>query len=140
MKQFVLMFIFSACLPTLANCDEVQTPERIATRFFETLLQGKGAEAIDFFMGSNRFLKSNGQQVEQMKSQLSDAVRLYGRPFAVEPVSVEDLTPSLQRRVYLVKHPNHPLVWEMYFYRAKNEWIPDQLVFVDRYQVIGRMK
>ena len=140
MRKFVLAFIFSACLPTLAYCDEVQTPERIASRFFETLLQGKEAEAIDFFMGPNRFLRRNGEQVEQMKSQVSEAMRLYGRPFAVESISVEEITPSLQRRVYLTKHTNHPLVWEMYFYRAKNEWMPDQLVFVDQYQVIGRKK
>jgi hypothetical protein len=140
MRKILVVVIALTCLPALAYCGEAQVPDRIAGRFFEILLQGKNADAIDFFMGLNPSMKGNVEQVGKMKSQVASAVRLYGRPFAVESVSVEDLTPSLQRRVYITKHPNHPLVWEMYFYRPKGEWMPDQLVFFDQYQVIGPKK
>jgi len=112
----------------------------MADRFFETFLNGGNVSAIDEFLGINPGLKGHAEQLQQLKAQLAGAVQLYGEPFAVEAVLVEDLTPSLQRRVYLTKHPRHPLVWEMYFYKAKNEWMPDQLNFVDQYQTIGSKK
>lgn len=140
MRKFVFALVCSTCLSVAAYCAEARTPEQIAGQFFDALLKGRNADAIDLFMGANPVLKRNTEQVERMKAQLSEAVRIYGPPFAVELVFNEDLTPSLQRRVYLTKHPSHPLVWEMYFYKAKSEWIPDQLVFLDQYQAIGRKK
>lgn len=124
----------------LAYGADALTPQSIADRFFATFLKGGDVSAIDGFLGLNPIFKDRAEQMQQLKAQLASAVQLYGEPLTVEPVLVEDLTPSLQRRVYLTKHPRHPLVWEMYFYKAKSEWIPDQLIFVDQYQVIGPRK
>ena len=75
-----------------------------------------------------------------VKSQMATAVTLYGAPFGVEPVSVEDLAPSLQRQVYITKHEWIALTWEMYLYKPKGTWVPEQLQFVDQFQYIGRKK
>jgi hypothetical protein len=75
-----------------------------------------------------------------LKSQLGTVSQLYGAPFAVELVSMEDLTPSLERRVYITKHEWIAVTWEMYFYRPKDIWVPNQLLFADQFQLIGRKK
>lgn len=123
-----------------AHAADPQIPEKIAATFFASLLKGDSSRAVDEFFSKNPLLKEKTQQVQLLKSQLTTVAQIYGAPFAVELVSVEDLTPSLQRRVYITKHEWHPVAWELYFYKPKEEWIPDQILFVDQYQVIGRKK
>ncbi|MEO6080735.1 MAG: hypothetical protein ABIQ86_13305 [Steroidobacteraceae bacterium] len=125
MKKCILVTLALIAVPAFTFSAEVLTPQAIANRFFEYFLKDGNVEAIDYFMGLNPKLKANAAQVQKMKDQLAGAVRVYGKPLAVESVSVEDLTPSLQRRVYITKHSNRPLVWEMYFYKSVGEWMPD---------------
>jgi len=116
------------------------TPEKIAANFFDTLIKGDAAKAVDDFFSSNQKFKEKIQALQLLKSQLGTVTQLYGTPYAVELVSVEDLTPSLQRRVYITKHEWIPITWEMYFYRPQSEWVTVQLLLVDQFQLIGRKK
>jgi hypothetical protein len=88
----------------------------------------------------NPLFKDKGQQLQLMKTQLTGAIQIYGPASAAELVSKEDLSPSLHRRVYITTHDLHPLTWEMYFYKTKSGWLPDQMLFVDQYQVLGSKK
>lgn len=141
MKRFVLGFaLVFICVFTTSFSADKQTPESIASAFFATVLKGHGNEALDALWASNPIFKERVQQLQLLKGQLATALQIYGVPYDVEPVSVEDITPSLQRRVYITKHEFHPLVWEMYFYKAEVGWLPDQLIFVDQYQLLGKRK
>lgn len=113
------------------------TPETYSAEFFDTLLKGDSDAAIDGFLGQNPLLRGKAQELQVLKIQFKTAVQIYGAPFAVELVSKEDLSPSLHRRVYITKHEFHPITWEMYFYKGKAGWLPNQILFVDQYQVIG---
>lgn len=139
MKKFAAVLL-SLIAGASAHAADTQTPEKIASTFFETLINGDSAKAVDEFFAINPIAKEKAQQLQLLKSQLTTVSQLYGAPFAVELVSLEDLTPSLQRRVYITKHEWHPITWEMYFYKPKADWIPDQLLFVDQYQVLDRKK
>ena len=119
---------------------EAPTPEKIAASFFETVMKGDAPKAVDNFFSLNPIFKEKTQQVQLVKSQLGTVSQLYGSPFAVEVVSVEDLTPSVQRRVYVTKHEWIAVTWEMYFYKPREAWVPIQLLFADQFQVIGRKK
>lgn len=119
---------------------ESPTPEKTAATFFDTLIKGDASKAVDDFFASNPKFKDKIQQLQLLKSQLGTVTQLYGAPFAVEVVSVEDLTPSIQRRVYITKHEWIPITWEMYFYKPKSEWVTVQLLMVDAFQLIGRKK
>lgn len=119
---------------------ETPTPEKIATAFFDTLIKGDPVKAVDDFFSYNAKFKDKIQQLQLLKSQLNTVTQLYGNPFAIELVSVEDLTPSIQRRVYITKHEWIPITWEMYFYKPKAEWVTVQLLLVDQFQIIGRKK
>lgn len=140
MRRRVLAMIALTIFPALTWSAEALSPRHIAAKFFETFLNGGSVEAVDYFMGLSPLLKANSEQILQMKALLTSALRLYGEPIGVEEVSVEEITVSLQRHVYLTKHASHPLIWEMYFYKPKDQWIPDQLLFVDQYQILGKKK
>lgn|GEM_PF-2561468 len=140
MTRRVLATISLIALASVVYSAEAPAPQVVANRFFEIFMKGGNVEAIDYFMAQKPVLKANAEQLQQMKTLLASAVRLYGEPIGVEEISIEEITPSLQRRLYLTKHASHPLVWEMYFYKPKDRWIPDQLLFVDQYQILGRKK
>ena len=129
-----------AVLPVAPVLAADPTPDSMSAQFFDTLIKGDSGKAIDAFFGLNPMFKDKGQQIQLLKSQLTGGLQIYGPATAAELVSKEDLTPSLQRRVYITKHEFHPMTWEMYFYKGKAGWLPDQLLFVDQYQVIGPKK
>ena len=138
MKSSVLaavLLVFSALSPAADL-----TPDSISSQFFDTLIRGDSAKAIDGFFGLNPLFAGKGQQLQLLKTQLAGALQIYGPATAAELVTKEDLAPSLQRRVYITKHELHPLQWEMYFYKGKSGWLPDQMQFVDQYQVLGPKK
>ena len=114
-----------------------KSPEDFANSFFETYIGGDGWAAIDGFFKNNPLILQKKQQLQLLKSQLTAVEQVYGKPFGHELVLKEVLTPSLQRYVYISKHEYHPVTWEMYFYKPKDTWLPDQLLFVDQYQVVG---
>ena len=132
-------FVALLILSSVAGSAE-PTPDSFSSQFFDTLIRGDSDKAIDGFLGQNPLVKSKTQQLQLMKSQLRTAIELYGPPTAAELITKEELSPSLQRRVYITKHDYHPLSWEMYFYRGKGGWIPDQLIFLDQYQFLGPKK
>src|SRR5258708_33643526 len=77
---------------------ESPTPEKIAATFFDTLIKGDASKAVDDFFALNPKFKEKIQQLQLVKSQFGTVTQLYGAPLSVEAVSVEDLTPSVQRR------------------------------------------
>lgn len=138
MKRLVLAA--TLLLVSFAASGAEPTPDSISSQFFDTLVKGDSEKAIDGLFGLNPLFKDKRQQIQLVKTQLAGAIQIYGPASAAELVLKEDLSPSLQRRVYITKHDLHPLSWEMYFYKAKSGWLPDQLLFVDQYQVLGSKK
>lgn len=116
------------------------TPKTIANQFFATLMKGDAVKAVDAFFSLNPNFGAQQQQLQMVKTQLQGALQVYGAPTGVEEILTEELAPSLQRRVYLTNHATHPLVWEMYFYKSKSGWLPDQMQFRDTYELLGAKK
>lgn len=139
MRHFVLAILLCT-LPVGATWAADVTPDSICSQFFDALIKGDSDKAVDGFFGRNPQFKDRAQQITLVKTQLTGALKVFGPATAAEMVSSEDLSPSLHRRVYITKHEYHPLTWEFYFYKAKAVWLPDQLTFVDQYQVIGSKK
>ena len=133
----LLMLLVS---PLSLGAEGAATPESIANSFFATLMKGDPMKAVDTFFAINPNFAARSQQLQMVKTQLVGALQIYGNPSGVETILVEELAPSLHRRVYLTNHETHPLVWEMYFYKVKSGWLPDQLQFRDTYELLGPKK
>ena len=138
MKNFVALVLFGAFV--IVSPAMAEKPKGIADSFFTTYIGGSGGKAIDGFFASNPLILQKTQQLQLLKSQLTTIETIYGAPFGYELVSKEELSPSLERRVYITKHKYHPVTWEMYFYKPGDSWMSDQLIFVDQYQLIGSKK
>lgn len=133
---FLMLLMSPLCLAA----EGTATPESIANNFFATLMKGDAVKAVDAFFGLNPNFGAQAPQLQMVKTQLQGALQVYGTPSGVEPILIEELAPSLHRRVYLTNHATHPLVWEMYFYKSKSGWLPDQMQFRDTYELLGAKK
>lgn len=134
-----LMLLTAFCAPVV-HAASAPSPDEMADALFGKMIKGDSGQAVDEFFSANPLVLQKAQQMQLLKGQLGTVMQLYGQPFAYEKISTEDITPSLQRRLYLTKHEYHPVIWEMYFYKPKDRWLPDQLLFVDQYQVLGPKK
>jgi hypothetical protein len=66
-----------------------------------------------------------------MKAQTKNAIAILGKPMGFEKIGERDFSASLKRLVYLQKFAVYPVVWHIYFYRAKDEWVANTIVFND---------
>lgn len=132
----VAVLMSAACMAGAAE----STPETYSAQFFETLIKGDGAKAVDDFFGANPLIKGREPQLQMLKTQLSGVLQIYGPASGAELIIKEEFSSSLERRVYITKHDFHPVTWEMYFYKGKSGWLADQLQFADQYQFLVRKK
>lgn len=116
------------------------TPTQQVAEFFSTVKEGKNVEAVDGLYSSNPLLGQKPQQLAMLKQQIGTVASLYGSLSGTENIHTEQLSSSLVRIVELAKHEHHPVVWEFYFYKPKDEWVLSQGVFNDQFQSIAAKK
>jgi len=102
-----------------------------AETFLAEVTAGDPAKAIDNLFAGSGILALKPQSVEFMKTQTRAAIEAYGKVLGVEKIHEESLTPSLKRLVYLQKFEFCPVIWEMYFYKAKDSWAINSILFND---------
>ena len=128
-----------SCFCPFSFADE-RNPDHIAEKFFASFIAGDSDKALGELLSVNPVLAERVQQLQLLKSQVRGAIEIYGPGAEVELIHKEELSGSLQRHVYLTRHRLHPLVWEMYFYKADGGWVLSQVLFADQFQFIGRKK
>ena len=116
------------------------TPEDQIALFFKDIAAGKFTEAIDNLYSSNPAMSQKQQQLTLLKQQIGTVTTLYGTFIGSENIHYEKLSPSLIRIVQVAKHEVHPVLWEFYFYKPRDNWIISQGLFVDQFQVAGTKK
>jgi hypothetical protein len=116
------------------------TPKNQVALFFKDIAAGKSTEAIDNLYSSNPAFSQKQQQLTLLKQQLATVTTLYGTFIGSEKIHYEELSPSLIRIVQVAKHEIHPILWEFYFYKPRNNWMISQGKFVDQFQVVGTNK
>jgi hypothetical protein len=62
-----------------------------------------------------------------LKQQVGVINQPYGKLLGTENLHTEQLSQSLFRIVELAKHEHHPVIWEFYFCKSKENWIISQL-------------
>lgn len=132
LQVFIIIFALSA----QAN-DAKEYPEN----FMQSLIAGKYNKAIDDYFGSNPLFANKQQQITLLKTRIPSIFTLFGKSTGYELSIQEELSPSLYRFVYLLKHKNHPSTWEFFVYRVdENNWIADTMNFSDNFNSLHRYK
>ena len=133
----IVIFIFSFTSNALSYDGR---PQEQVNSFFKDLNKGNSNEAIDNLYSSNPTIAQKIQQLTMLKQQVAMVSTLYGKSIGQENVIVEEISPSVMRIVTVDKHELHPVIWEFYFYKAKNIWIVSQSVFNDQFKFLDKKK
>jgi len=101
---------------------------------FETFLSNVSADsdgALEALFAGSKIAETKPQAWAAMKAQTKLALAAYGKPLGFEKMNERDFTPSLKRLTYLQKFELYPVVWHVFFYRAKDEWVANSVVVND---------
>jgi hypothetical protein len=131
------LFLALTCLNFMEIHAAVKTPDTLVQAFFDSLGKGKTSEAVDQVFAGNGLMSKKPQDVELVKQQINSAIAFYGSPLGNEFLSSEDVSPSLIKRSYLLKHDMIATHWQFAFYRAKSDWVVIWLVFDDKIHLIN---
>ena len=112
---------------------QVQAQSTPAARVeaFLTNVSADSDNALETLFAGSRIGESKPQAWSTMKAQTKSALAIFGKPIGFEKIGERDFSSSLKRLVYLQKFAVYPVVWHVYFYRAKDEWVANSIVFND---------
>ena len=67
----------------------------------------------------------------KIKTQWAIVQQRFGKPTGMELVKEEKISNSFIRYYYLHKFEKHAIYWEFVFYKPKNKWVINGIVFKD---------
>lgn len=109
-----------------------QTPQQRVEAFLKRVATGQSDQAIDELFRGSGMSKLKPQALAGMKSQTKAALALYGKAIGFEKIQEVDFAASLKRFTYLQKFEQYPVIWEIYWYKPKDTWVVNQIVFNDQ--------
>jgi hypothetical protein len=127
--RVVLLCLFSsACW--------AQSPAEKVEAFLTQFGAGQSDQALDKLLEGSSMARGKPQMLIAMKSQVKTLLDIYGKPIGFEKMREADFSPSLKRVTYLQKFDQNPVIWEVYFYKAKSAWTVSYVVFNDQLGIL----
>ena len=94
----------------------------------------KGLEQLRAF---NVYSKEEfDNSLAQIKAQLPEMQKRFGRAIGYDFVTVEKIGDSLRQFVYLQKFEKNVLIWRFVFYKPQNRWLLNTFYFDDKVQLL----
>ena len=129
MRAFLALMYVVACLPAARAADPAARVR--AETFFRTIIEGDTSKAFDALMEGSLIPTNQPDATSHLKTQLETGLRIYGRPVGFDLLEEKAFGPSLVRCVYLFRLEKYPLVWQFFFYRNADRWLPVNVRFND---------
>ena len=132
LKYFMLMVSLLAL--TFTSKAFAVEPTAQAESLLTSIVKNDIDEGFNHLFSGTELIKVKPQALDLLKAQTKTVVALFGQPIGFEKVTEKLHGKSVVRLVYLLKTEKHPLVWEFYFYKLKDQWIASQVTFNDQFQ------
>ncbi len=115
-----------------------QTPtssayNEITERFFLLYEQGKPADAVNYVFGLNPYMSRKADDVQNLRTQLSNMVSLLGEYRGNEKITEKALGSKFVHLVYLAYHDRQPVRFTFQFYKPRDTWMTYTFTFEDRF-------
>lgn len=104
--------------------------EKVAV-FFEQVQKGEVQPAMEKLIAGS-MIGSNPAQVQNLISQIINAINLYGPVHGFEFVEAGVPSESLCKSVWITKHPAFALRWSFIYYKAQAGWTLISIEFDDQ--------
>ena len=70
--------------------------------------------------------------VYNIKGKISQIEERFGPPLDAVHVKNQVIGDIFYKRIYIQKYANHALVWSLSFYKPKQKWVVNEILFHDR--------
>ena len=130
---FVLAFLF----PLTVAAEDFSTPRARAEQFFYLIGNGKTSEAYAFLFEGSSAPKDKVADYQRLRTQTESALSLYQPLLGHELIHEEKFGSAIVRLVFVLKAEQHPMTWELFFYRPKDRWLISSVTFGDKFQQLG---
>ncbi len=119
-----LILIVGTALPAATAEDEVvvASPREHATRFFEAALGEDWQEAPALLLKGSGILAGSPEAGEKVKAGLAALHAKLGAPVGYELIEEQEVGASMVRLLFFLKYEAKPVVWELFYYRATDNW------------------
>jgi len=113
--------LLTAFLTISVAVAEDAPPRARADQFFGGLIRGDTDKAYaELFAGS--LAMEDPARLEQAKQQIAANLSKYGKPLGYDLIMEKAFGTSVVRLVYILKMEKHPIIWEFFFYRPRDNW------------------
>lgn len=140
-------FLLAIFLPLVVTLTSAQTtlPDLPAVRAFsDETMRGIASEAIS--ISSERLIplwarirpEFVRERVEILQAEERRIRGLFGKPLGFEFIGERRLGESLVRLTYVERLERAPVLWHMYFYRAKDKWELQSISYDEELGVLFR--
>lgn len=123
-KAIVSSLLIVLSLESMANDKEIE-------KFFKLYDSGKISEAVDSIYSTNKWIDRKSDDIEKMKSQLSNLGSLIGEYYGREELGNSEVNGRLMYVSYLALFERQPVRLEFVFYKPNKEWIIYSFSFDD---------
>jgi len=123
---FVLLI--ALLMPGLATAQDVSY-QALADHFFDMLKAGKGADAVDYLMGTNPAMKKVPDQIEQLKSGFGSLGPMMGTCVSQTKLIESKVADMFVYQHYLVAFERQPISVRIQFYKPAGKWLAYSLQF-----------
>ncbi len=129
----IVTLIFAAySAADAAPSADTATARAKAETLFSTIIGGDASKAFDGLLAGSVIAEKQSGAAYTLRNQLESGMRAYGRPVGFDLVEEKTFGPSLVRFVYIFRLEKYPLVWEFFFYRTGDAWLPIEVRFNDQ--------
>jgi hypothetical protein len=118
MHKFMAVVLLLLSSPVFAGSyqDEID-------KFFLAYEAGKISEAVDGLYQTNQWINPVGDEVVQVKSQLSSLQSLVGKNMGKELIATNNVKGRFVQVTYMLLYERQPVRAEFQFYKPKNDWV-----------------
>jgi hypothetical protein len=127
----VCMTVGFFALPKPAHAQQTSDSsyQAMSDKFFSLLQQGKGAEGVDYLMGSNPAMKKVPDQIDTLKTQFSSLGTLMGAYVSNEKLVETKTAGMFVYQHYFVAYERQPISVRIMYYRPGPSWMCYALQF-----------
>lgn len=137
MKYLTIIFLLVSLQVQASGFSTAEETRKFSDQTIELFVQGKFNEALN---QAKPFWPIPAVEVDGLANQIAQQWpvidRRFGASLASEFVRTEKIANSFVRHYYLHKFENHAIYWQIDFYKPKDSWKINMIVFLDSLDVL----
>ena len=122
MKTKRLLFSLLVILFIYRTSNAQNSPENVATKFFEFYKNEGSDKALDYIFSTNKYSGESQDAINNLKENLRKTVSFDGTFCGYELLSRKSAGQNFVLLTFLVKHDRDPLTFRFVFYKPIDKW------------------